>query len=535
MSFPAAGQSSEKLISDLATNASASYETSPNLNINHATRLPVDEIFSKEASATSSQQPTQYDVINSHPLDDAKNVPPGSSITRVYKKCASNGSLAVYVGTRTLTVEGLQLEPLKGVLVLDKDSLAENVSQNFRIWGVICLTFRYGREDEEVLGLRFCNEAILALKQLWPPVSASENPENHSVQDEDDELTPLQVVLLERISASSTSASITSIGFTLCAGPVGLGSFPPPPSVLLAPAKPYKGSPIGTIYDLRVYASERPEERPPRRNLIRLALRAVQIPSMSLELELHGSVESRPTFLSRGKIRLSCELDRNAVRYGEPLVVKINVQNNSRSSIRRIIVSLIQQVDVCMFTSGKFKNVVGLVEDAILLVPGASCQKRYTLTAARGPARQWLALEEAFGRDPILAPSTSLESMDVQAAAELSSKNTPNSRNVFAIIVSYYVKAKLVLGGLSLCQNVKVPFVLLPPQIPDDPDPYPTPKGEIVPVVSAATTETISPLNTDSSQRRATREVGEESHQLAAGSQQPQKSTDEAASSSIAS
>lgn len=60
---------------------------------------------------------------------------------------------------------------------------------------------------------------------------------------------------------------------------------------------------------------------------------------MSLELELHGSVESRPTFLSRGKIRLSCELDRNAVRYGEPLVVKINVQNNSRSSIRRIIVS----------------------------------------------------------------------------------------------------------------------------------------------------------------------------------------------------
>jgi beta-arrestin len=77
---------------------------------------------------------------------------------RVYKKCASNGSLAVYVGTRTLTVDGLHLEPLKGVLVLDKDALAQNVSPNFRIWGQITLTFRYGREDEEVLGLRFCNE-----------------------------------------------------------------------------------------------------------------------------------------------------------------------------------------------------------------------------------------------------------------------------------------------------------------------------------------------------------------------------------------
>ncbi len=110
----------------------------------------------------------------------------------MYKKCASNGSLAVYVGTRTLTVEGFHLEPLKGVLVLDKGSLSQNVSENFRIWGQITLTFRYGREDEEVLGLRFCNEAVLALKQLWPPMS-TENPENLPLQDEEEELTPLQV------------------------------------------------------------------------------------------------------------------------------------------------------------------------------------------------------------------------------------------------------------------------------------------------------------------------------------------------------
>ncbi len=74
------------------------------------------------------------------------------------------------------------------------------------------------------------------------------------------------------------------------------------------------------------------------------------------------------------------------------------------------------------------------------MVPGASCQKRYTLTAARGPARQWLALEEAFGREAILAPSTSMDSTEMAAAAEQAQKNTPNSRNVFAIIVSYYVK-----------------------------------------------------------------------------------------------
>lgn len=27
---------------------------------------------------------------------------------------------------------------------------------------------RYGREDEEVMGLKFCNEAIIALEEIWP-------------------------------------------------------------------------------------------------------------------------------------------------------------------------------------------------------------------------------------------------------------------------------------------------------------------------------------------------------------------------------
>lgn len=32
------------------------------------------------------------------------------------------------------------------------------------------LKFRYGREDEEVMGLKFYNEAAMALKQIYPPL-----------------------------------------------------------------------------------------------------------------------------------------------------------------------------------------------------------------------------------------------------------------------------------------------------------------------------------------------------------------------------
>lgn len=33
---------------------------------------------------------------------------------------------------------------------------------------------RYGREDEEVMGLKFCNEAIIALQQIWPKAETEE-------------------------------------------------------------------------------------------------------------------------------------------------------------------------------------------------------------------------------------------------------------------------------------------------------------------------------------------------------------------------
>lgn len=44
--------------------------------------------------------------------------------------------------------------------------------------------FRYGREDEEVMGLKFCNEAIIALQQIWPKIETEQRFDQ----------TPLQVI-----------------------------------------------------------------------------------------------------------------------------------------------------------------------------------------------------------------------------------------------------------------------------------------------------------------------------------------------------
>jgi len=55
--------------------------------------------------------------------------------------------------------------------------------QFIKVFGQITLTFRYGREDEEVMGLKFCNEAIMCLAQIYPPHENAQREQN----------TPLQV------------------------------------------------------------------------------------------------------------------------------------------------------------------------------------------------------------------------------------------------------------------------------------------------------------------------------------------------------
>uniref|UniRef100_A0A182YHG9 Arrestin-like N-terminal domain-containing protein n=1 Tax=Anopheles stephensi TaxID=30069 RepID=A0A182YHG9_ANOST len=153
---------------------------------------------------------------------------PSSTEDSVYKKTSSNQLLTLYLGSRELVARKGVIEPLKGVLYIDSKIINEA-----KIYGQLTLTFRYGREDEEVMGLKFCNEAVIALQQFWPrPVSA-----------ETDSLTPLQEALLERLGKNA-------VPFALEIGTLA------PPSVQLLPAKRYTGAPIGTSYDVRVYTGK---------------------------------------------------------------------------------------------------------------------------------------------------------------------------------------------------------------------------------------------------------------------------------------
>jgi beta-arrestin len=97
---------------------------------------------------------------------------------------------------------------------------------------------------------------------------------------------------------------------------------------------------------------------------------------------------------------------------------------------------IVQHVDVCMFSNGKFKNVVAQIcsREGCPVEPGLSLSRSFILKPEKGTTKNWIALED----DPGYARASAN-----LASTVVSSSNSPEDRNVFAIYVSYYVKVPI--------------------------------------------------------------------------------------------
>ncbi|XP_012063994.1 PREDICTED: phosrestin-2-like [Atta cephalotes] len=425
------------------------------------------------------------------------------SSQRVYKKSSPNNKLTLYLASRDIIVsEAKNDNKLLGVLLVDPDYVRDK-----KVFGQVTLTFRYGREDEEVMGLKFCNEAMMCLAQLYPFYVGAQHLETKN---------SLQEALIKRLgpNAHAFTIEIPSIA---------------PPSVQLVPAKEYNGPPIGNSYDVRVYVAERADERLHRKTTVRMGIRVIQratkppLPSTTMysvplsrqpstglriqgsktrvalaENEIieddenvgpHAAVE-KPFLLSDGRVRLEAGLDHAIYEHGDLINVHVNVSNNSNKSVRRIKVIVVQHVDVCMFSNGKFKNVVALVssQEDCPLGPGGNLRKIYTLRLVKGTTKNWIALEDSYAKTGASLAST-----------VTNPRNGPDDRNVYTIYVSYYVKVKLFISAMGGEVSLKLPFTLMHSNIDADLVGFPSPTREVPKEFEKSTNENTEKSDSSSS------------------------------------
>lgn len=120
----------------------------------------------------------------------------------------------------------------------------------------------------------------------------------------------------------------------------------------------------------------------------------------------------------------------------------------------------IQHVDVCMFSNGKFKNVVAEIEVEKHVGPNETFHGNYPLLPVRGTTKNWIAVEGALFNTSS-SHDTSLIALNSKLASSAPrGPQTSDEKNVFAIYVSYYVKVKLTLSAMGGEVSLKLPFIL---------------------------------------------------------------------------
>ncbi|GIY77095.1 arrestin, lateral eye [Caerostris extrusa] len=134
-------------------------------------------------------------------------------------------------GKRDFGDYGDSVEPVEGVVLVDSDYLKDR-----KVFGQVVTTFRYGREEDEVMGLQFSRQLYLALDQIYP-------------SDQQLEKSELQDKLLRKLGESA-------IPFTF--------DLPEnaPPSVTLQPGTDDQGSPLGVEYELKLLSPKTRKRNP---------------------------------------------------------------------------------------------------------------------------------------------------------------------------------------------------------------------------------------------------------------------------------
>ncbi|XP_039756594.1 beta-arrestin-1 isoform X2 [Pararge aegeria] len=380
--------------------------------------------------------------------------------TRVFKKSSPNGKITVYLGKRDFVDHITHVDPIDGVVLIDPEYVKDR-----KVFGHVLAAFRYGREDLDVLGLTFRKDLYLAAEQIYPVTGTPKRP-----------LTRLQERLVRKLGPAAHPFYF---------------ELPPhcPASVTLQPAPGDTGKPCGVDYELKAFVADSQDDKPHKRNSVRLAIRKIMYaPSKQGE---QPSVEvSKEFMMSPNKLYLEASLDKELYHHGENIAVNVHIANNSNRSVKRIKVSVRQFADICLFSTAQYKCTVAEAESEDVTkwktfrFPLIGLFSKNIKKSVEGcPVGPGFTLSKVFTLTPLLANNKDKWGLALDGQLKHEDTNLasstliadPSQRENLGIIVQYKVKVKLCLGPLGGELSAELPFILMHPK-PEEEAPRPVPE-----------------------------------------------------------
>jgi len=169
------------------------------------------------------------------------------------------------------------VEPIDGVITIDEDY------NDRKIFAQVICSFRYGREEDEMMGLNFQKDLCLGSQQIYPP------PEKQNT-------TKLQDRLIKKLGPNTYP-------FIFVLPPSA------PASVTIQQGTDEEGQPCGVQYYVKVFAGESETDRSHKRSTVTLGIRKVQF-APSKEGRQPCTVVRKDFMLSPGDLELEVTLDK---------------------------------------------------------------------------------------------------------------------------------------------------------------------------------------------------------------------------------
>ncbi|XP_053200495.1 arrestin homolog isoform X2 [Panonychus citri] len=320
------------------------------------------------------------------------------TVTRqVHKKVSPNGKLTLILVKREILSHVSHVEPIEGIVVYS-DEIAKS-----KIHGQVIVTFRYGREEDEILGLNFSKELFLISQEIYPDGST---------------ISPskLQSKLINKYGPNVIPFTFKLNNNT-------------PQTVVIQPEEGSEGQPCGVYYKVRVFVEDEDgnKSKPDKRQTVEMAIRKIEVAPGGKGRQ-PSCIIRKDFLLSPGELELEATLDKPLYYHGENLNVNLSISNYSNKSVKKIVLLVLQHIDVAMFTSGNYSSSLVSIEsqEGCPINPGSTLSKTFVIkpkldsSSGRG-----IAIECALpGEDQKLATSTLLTSDQTR-------------EDVFGIQVSY--------------------------------------------------------------------------------------------------
>uniref|UniRef100_A0A8C4DVL2 S-arrestin n=1 Tax=Dicentrarchus labrax TaxID=13489 RepID=A0A8C4DVL2_DICLA len=326
--------------------------------------------------------------------------------------------VAVYMAKRDFVDHCDFVDPVDGVIVIDQGQL-----KGKKVYVMLSCTFRYGRQDMDVMGVAFRRDLFVVTRQVYPELQDKEKLTHTKVQQK----------LLHKLGDNAFPFFF---------------EFPDnlPCSIALQPGPSDVGKKCAVEFEVKAFCCENQDEKINKQSSVRLTIRKIQFSPENSKLV--PVAETTFEFLMSEKpLHLKLSLPKETFYHGEPIPVTVEITNSSSRNIKDISVSVEQVTNIVLYSNDKYVKSVAKEETSDSVPSGTSLKKDYTLypLLAHNKDRRGLALDGRLKHEDTNLASSSIVKQEVL-------------KEVQGMLVSYKVIVRMIASGEV---SLELPFKLM--------------------------------------------------------------------------